>query len=242
MNKRKQAIAVLLVLVLVMSLAACAKKNPLAGTWEGKLDVSKEVIGPASAAMGAMGAALPGVELPDLEDYLGELVFVYSLSFNEDGTYLAQVDQEKFQACIDQLKTGIADYYRDLFAAVLIRTAVEMGLAEEINSVEELEAVLEIDLDEAINESLGMDLSTFVNSIMDASLESVDLEEQLSGTGNYEMKENKLFMSQGADGQIFPEVYNTYTVEGDVLTISAGPAGLNSQLSQYFPLVLEKVA
>lgn len=242
MNKLKKIAAILLAFVLLLSLTACGKKNPLSGTWEGELDMSQDLIGPVDTAMSAMSAVLPGVELPKLEDFVSEFTVPYRICFNEDGTYLSQVDQEQFQSCIDQLKAGIVDYYRELFASLLIGVVADMGLDQEISSVEELEEFMEVSLDEAISEVMGMDMETFVDSLIDGALEGSGYEDQMSSMGKYEIKDDKLFMSQGSDGQIFPELYDLYSLDGNVLTITAGPAAISSQYSRYYPLVLEKAA
>lgn len=242
MSKLKKTTAILLAIVLLLSLTACGKKNPLVGTWEGELDMSQDLIGPVDTIMGALSSALPGVELPKFEDFVSEFTVPYSLCFNEDGTYLLQMDQEQFQSRIDQLKAEVVDYYRELFASILISTVAEMGVDQEISSVEELEEFMGISLDEAISESMGMDMESYVDSLLDGALEGSDYADQMSSEGKYEQKDGKLFMSTGADGQIFPELYDLYTLDGDVLTISAGPAGISSQYSQYYPMVLEKAA
>lgn len=62
--------------------------------------------------------------------------------------------------------------------------------------------------------------------------------EDLSLQGRYKAQRGKLFLSDGLDYRIDPKVYDTYKIEGDVLTIRAGSGG---ELDGIFPLELKRV-
>lgn len=242
MRKLKKAAALLLVLALVLSLAACGG-NELAGTWEGRVDMTEMITEMVDAAMSGFEAMISsGAQLPKLADYIDSVSYGYSFTFNEDGSYSSIVDQASLQEAVAALKVSVGEYYRALFVLMLSETAIQMGLAEEINGEAELEALLGVSLDEAIAEALGMDLQSFVDSVMDSSIEAAMAEESFSSSGKYEAKDGKLYLSEGENGQIFPELYDLYSIEGGTLTITAGPAGISSQMSQFYPLVLEKTA
>ena len=237
----KKAAALLLVLAMVFSLCACGKSE-LVGTWQGRLDMTEQVRQEVDQTMAQMESLVSGDrELPQMSDYLDNIILTYTIAFNEDGTYISEVDQAGIDAMAETMKVGLADYVRQLFFVLLCETLEQMGVTQELNSVEELETFLGISMDEAISESLGMTLDEYMDMMVDEGFQESIASEGLSGVGNFKNKDGKLYMSDGLDYQVDPAYYETYELDGDTLTINVGTATVEGNES-FYPLVLHKVA
>ena len=237
----KKAAALLLVLAMVFSLCACGKSE-LVGTWQGRLDMTEQVRQEVDQTMAQMESLVSGDrELPQMSDYLDNIILTYTIAFNEDGTYISEVDQAGIDAMAETMKVGLADYVRQLFFVLLCETLEQMGVTQELNSVEELETFLGISMDEAISESLGMSLDEYMDMMVDEGFQESIASEGLSGVGNFKNKDGKLYMSDGLDYQVDPAYYETYELDGDTLTINVGTATVEGNES-FYPLVLHKVA
>lgn len=242
MKKMKRAAALLLALLMMLSLCACGKSE-LAGTWEGRMDLTELVLQEVDETVGQMGISLSGGrELPQIKDYVDLLDIKYTIVFNEDGTYSSQVTQEDLDALAETLKAGIDGYLRQLYFVLLCETLYQMGFTQEINSIEELENFLGITMDEALEESLGMSMDDYMDALMEESFSSAISPEDLSGSGNYKAKDGKLYLSDGLEYQVDPAVYDLYQLEGDVMTIEAGTAALEEGMESVYPMVLNRVA
>ncbi len=57
--------------------------------------------------------------------------------------------------------------------------------------------------------------------------------------GNYLVRGNKLYLSEGLDYKIDPKVYDIYRLEGDELTLLENSA---ADMSGFYPLTLTRVA
>lgn len=241
MKGMKKAAALLLVLAMVFSLCACGKSE-LVGTWQGQLDMTEQVLQEVDQAMAQLESLISGDrELPQMGDYVDNISLTYTIAFNEDGTYISEVDQAGIDAMAETMKVGFADYLRQLFFVLLCETLEQMGVTQEFNSAEELENFLGITMDEAINESLGMSLEEYLAVLVDESFQESIASDGLSGVGNFKNKDGKLYMSDGLDYQVDPAYYETYELDGDTLTINAGTATAEDDES-FYPLVLHKVA
>lgn len=241
MKVMKKAAALLLVLAMVFSLCACGKSE-LVGTWQGRLDMTEQVRQEVDQTMAQMESLVSGDrELPQMSDYLDNIILTYTIAFNEDGTYISEVDQAGIDAMAETMKVGLADYVRQLFFVLLCETLEQMGVTQELNSVEELETFLGISMDEAISESLGMSLDEYMDMMVDEGFQESIASEGLSGVGNFKNKDGKLYMSDGLDYQVDPAYYETYELDGDTLTINVGTATVEGNES-FYPLVLHKVA
>ena len=241
MKVMKKAAALLLVLAMVFSLCACGKSE-LVGTWQGRLDMTEQVRQEVDQTMAQMESLVSGDrELPQMSDYLDNIILTYTIAFNEDGTYISEVDQAGIDAMAETMKVGLADYVRQLFFVLLCETLEQMGVTQELNSVEELETFLGISMDEAISESLGMTLDEYMDMMVDEGFQESIASEGLSGVGNFKNKDGKLYMSDGLDYQVDPAYYETYELDGDTLTINVGTATVEGNES-FYPLVLHKVA
>ena len=213
----KKRIALLLSFVLVLSLALCAcgggeKKETLVGTWNATIDIA-EVYNAEIAASGDEAMA----EYLSVDSFAIPLV----MTFNEDGTYSLTVDKEGMDAAmnglIEDMKVGLEKYFNDYFSS--------MGL--------------EIDVVEALAAS-GMSLDALVEE-MKAEIMTEDMYADMESAGQYKAEDGKLYLTEDVEVEPVGGVYNTYTIEGDTLTIEAGTEELEDEMAELlFPLVLKR--
>ena len=244
MKGLKKAVALLLVMVMALSLATCGGKSDIIGTWQGRVDMTELITDELDESIEELldSMDLP-VELSNIGDYLGNFDPVFVCIFNADGTFSMKVDEASLDTELDEYKQGLEGFFRYFFAELLSQTLVEMGLAEQINSEEELEAILGVSLDEAISEAMGMELSAYVSEVIDEELgKTEDIAELFNSEGKYKTKDGKLWLSAGLEYNVDPEIYDLYSITGGkTLTIEEGtPSQDNTSL--LYPMVLQKTA
>ena len=244
MNRMKKLLALLLVLALGLSLAACGgAKSDIVGTWRGKVDMTEYIISKGDADIGAV-LSDQGVDMPldSIGNYLPEFAPVCTYVFREDGTYTFTMDEASMQLVLEAYQAGVEAYFRYFYAQVLCQTLVELGMAEQVNGVEELEAILGVSLDEAISEMVGMELRDFIGQIVDEELGTAqEMAGKINREGKYKAKDGKLWMSSGLEYDVDPELYDLYSISGSTLTIEAGTVS-QGEVALVYPLVLQKTA
>ena len=245
MNKMKRVLAQLLVLAIGLSLAACGggKKSDIIGTWQGKIDMTEYIVSKLDRGFEeTFASGEDGVELTSVRDYLGSFDPVYTYVFNEDGSYALTVDEASLHDQIEEFKTGLEAYCRYFYAEVLSMTLVELGMADQVNGVEELEAIMGVSLDEAINEMVGMELRDLISQAVEEELGTAQkMAGKINSEGKYKTKDGKLWMSSGLEYDVNPELYDLYSVSGGTLTIEVGPVS-QGEVALAFPVVLQKIA
>ena len=216
MEKLKRTAALALVLLMALSLCACGK-SPLAGTWEGRMDISGQAAAWTEAALeGLAPAAAGGEELPELSDYLGDFGFGYIIVFNEDGSYSAGPEEGELSACLESLGESVKEYYRQYMFRALCRTAEDMGLGGDINSIQQLEQLMGVSMEEAVSQILGMDLDALAETLREglrAKLAGLELE------GRYEAGDGELLLSSGPEAAPSEGSRLGYVLEGDRLSL-----------------------
>ena len=222
MKKLKKTAVLLTVLALALSLSACGESE-LAGTWEGRLDMSQQAAARTEAALeGFAPAGDTESGTPELKDCMGGFSFGYTIVFSEDGSFSAGADEEELAACLESLRESIKEYYRQRLFVSLSRTAEEMGLASEVSGPEQLESLMGVSLDEAISEVLGVDLEEL------AELALAELRAGLSGLeleGSCESGDGELVLYAGPDAGSAEAAQLSYVLEGDRLSLRAPGAG-----------------
>lgn len=244
MKKEKKTLALLLALVLVLSLAACGGKSDIIGTWQGEVDLSEAFI---EGADEGSDEVIDSMELPmefdRMSDYLEPFTLRFTYVFKEDGTYSMEVDEASLDAEMEEYKQGLTAYFRYFYVELLSQMAVEMGLAEQVSSEEELESVLDIDLEEAISEGLGMELRDFVDELVREEMGSTqEIAALFNSEGKYKTKDGKLLLSAGLEYNVDPEVYDYYSISGTTLTVTEGTTSEDDELAAFYPMVLQKTA
>jgi hypothetical protein len=142
------------------------------------------------------------------------------MTFNEDGTGSMTVDQAAMTETIDKLAAdltaGLEAYFTEYFAS--------MGL--------------EIDLDEALAAS-GMSMDDLVEE-MKAEFAGEDAFAEFTNEFKYKAEDGKLYMSEDLESEI-SEVYNTYELKGNTLTLDIGTEEIEEEMAAIlFPMTLTR--
>lgn len=211
----KKIIALSLCLILALSLCACGgAKEDLTGKWTANINMA--------AAFNQEMAATD----PMMAEYISVDTFNLPLvlELKEDGTYTMTVDIVAMEASMstlaEDMTTGLEAYFAAVFA--------EQGL--------------DMDVNEALS-AMGMDLDTLVDELtteLSAAFTSEEAFGSFVSEGKYKAEKGKLHMTEGMDEVINPAVYNTYTLDGDTLTLEQGTEELEEGAEIMFPMVLTR--
>ncbi len=123
-----------------------------------------------------------------------DIKFTVCYEFSEDGTYKSYADEEEFKDDYDRiikaLENGLEAY---LLEAIIPYgfTSLDEYFAASNTSMEDLTSLFKEELN--------------INTLL----------EEFKGEGNYELKNNKLFMSDGVEYAIDEEVYEVVEFDGD---------------------------
>ena len=234
MNNSKRILALVLVLLMLLALTACGKKQPdLTGTWVTEIDMAPLITEQVDKELDLSGM---GVSLNSFADYLDSMPCQLRMELKKDGTYLQSVDEGSLAAMQDKLFNSTLDFYRDLFRQVLIATLQSYGVVGDIGTDEELEASLGMTVEDAIALSIGSDMETYVHSVLDERW--VGMADELKEEGKYKVEDGKLFLSDSPEHNVDPKVYHPFTLEKGVLTLEKAVGGTDSsELDTFFPLV-----
>lgn len=206
----KKIIALSLCLILVLSLCACGAKEDLTGKWTSTINMAQAFNDEIAASDPAMAEYLK------LETVSIPLV----LELKEDGTYTMSVDPVGMEASMTKLAEDMVAGLESYFAAILAEQGLQMDVKEAL-------AAMGIDLD-----ALATELS--------AELTSQESLSTYNAEGNYKADNGKLHLTETLDEAINPAIYNTYTLEGDTLTLDVGTEVLDESTAIMFPLVLTR--
>lgn len=216
MKKMTRLAALALVLVMVLSLCACGAKpeKELMGTWRYAYDFTDAVTG----------------EMPaDMVPYLPQeerLVIPVRLTFHEDMTYSATLDQDATVASINA------------YMEVLIQ-----GLIEMMYVTGEESGINREDMDAVIQEAYGTDIQSLCQEMMaesmdmDALMEEMDVED----AGDWKVKDGRLYMDVPDNG-FSKNAYLEYVVNGATLTFVSNEGDVMdlSDLDITYPMVWTK--
>jgi len=207
----KKIIALSLCLILALSLCACGgSKKELTGKWTTNINMAKVFNDEMAAADPTMA------EYMSLDTFDLPLV----LELKADGTYTMTVDpaamEESMGKLVQAMSTGLEAYFAAVFA--------EQGL--------------EMDVHEAL-EAMGMDLDALVEELS-AELTSEEMFDSFTTEGKYKAEKGRLYLTESMDEVINPAIYNTYTLDGDTLTLEQGTEELEDGMEIMFPMVLTR--
>lgn len=210
MKKRSLALILALTLVLAFALTGCG----------GNKD-REALVGTWAGTLELADYINQELAGSGMEDYLSLDTFpmVLQYTFNSDGTYSAGVDEGELDKAMEGMKTemkdGLTKYAEDMIA--------EQGLDL---SVDELFQFMGTSLDDLLEQSFAeMDMSELVD--------------EMASEGNFEAKEGKLFLSAGKEYKVDPEIYDTYTLEGDTLTLTESFGGDDS-MNDLYPITMTR--
>ena len=242
MNRMKKLPALLLVLAMALSLAACGgKESDIAGIWETEVNLTAVLAAALDQDAQAM-IADAGVMLtpPEAADYLESAAFTLRLQLGEDGSLRSQLDEASLERCLNGWSAGMANYYRTYFFLVLSDAAVRMGLAPAVDSPAQLEQVIGVSLDEAMEEALGLSLEDYIAlSLQELFYAGDGIVENFEKEGLYKAEEGRLWFYR-ADEVRDALAYDSFTLQGDRLVIS-GPGMESGALKELYPLVFTRV-
>ena len=213
-NEMKKSIVLLVCVMLMCGLTAgCRNSNrdsaEILGVWKGSIDMTDHLHEGLS------------VYNPEFADVLALGGFTVSViwRFEENGTYSMSVDPVAMEAearnLIAQLRAGM---YRHLENKIETE-----GLSL---TVEELLTLADTDLDMLLEQALGEDP---VSAIISAF--------KLNMSGNYELDNGKLYLSDNVDNKVDKDNYYTYELDGDKLVFKAGEFA-DSEAEEYAKIIL----
>ena len=154
---------------------------------------------------------------PEVAEYLAvdDFILEIELYLNEDGTYKMTADTDDNFASFENVKADLADG----MAAYMTAMAAEYEL-----TLEDVLAASETTIEEMVDESFGEEMYYEIIAEMESE-------------GKFKAADGKLFMSDGLNYEIDKNVYETYTLEGNVLTITGSSDGADSEM---YPMVFKK--
>lgn len=210
---KRRLIATLLVLTVLCALLAGCGENA-AAKLEGTWSTGIEMKDYYNAELEGSG----------LEDYLAVDTFPVTVNytFKSDSTYAVALDTAALQGILESVKGNLRDGMYRYAQDVIDEEGLDI-------STEELFEFMELDLDAMIEE-----LYNEIN--MD------ELAESMSAEGNYKVRGDKIYLSDGLEHLVDPKVYDLYELEGNTLTIRDHVGGeTNDLVEAMYPIVLEKV-
>lgn len=209
-----RVLSLVMILAMLFVLGGCggSDADKLVGTWTTALDLTELLNDEIAAGDETMAAYV------QVKDFTLNM----TVTFKEDGTYTMGIDEASMTAAMEgvlaALKDGMYDYFEDVLAEAGLNMTVDELLAESGISMDEL-------MDEAFSEAMKEDMFG-----------------DLSSQGNFEVKDGKLFLSDGLDYAVDETIYEVYTLKGNTLTFEES---VGSDLDQVFidmyPLIFEKV-
>ena len=209
---KKRIVSVVLLLAMLLALTACGggDADKLVGTWKCEMDLAEQI----NAEMGLDAETAEYLNFDSFE-------IVVFMEFNKDGTYSMYADmdalEESLDAAVADFSDGMAQY---LEAMIYAQTGVEM-------TAEEILAASGMTMDDMMAEAFPDDMAE-------------DIAEGMTMEGKFEAKDGKLFTSAGMDYNVDPEVYETYELDGNTLTITGYVGDDADDVFGVYPLVFKK--
>ena len=213
--KKKLSVLMCIVLVLSMLLAltGCSggDKAKLVGKWKCEKDLSESFN--AGVAAGD----------PTVAEYVAidEFKVVVYMEFYEDDTYSIYADQASVEDAIEAMKEELVDgISRYMEALILEETGMELPV-------------------EQILELAGLTMDDLLAQIITDDLVD-EMVAEIDSKGKFKAADGKLYTSAGLEYEVDPAVYETYTLDGDTLTI-LGYFGGDDVDSSVYPMVFVKM-
>lgn len=187
MKKVSKLVAMLMVLVMTLSLTACGG------------NAGKDLIGTWSMScdLSDMMAEQMGSEFADFDS---SFVITLKFAFNEDGTCKVYVDEEELGGTLDTWMNDLIAYAVDMTYDMFEEQGIDRETA-----------------DGMIQEQYGTTMEEVLRQQMEGSIDASDLAASVEVNGVYEVKGNKLYMSEGSE--INKNEYDLFKISGDTLTL-----------------------
>ena len=154
---------------------------------------------------------------PEIAEYMAvdDFILEIELYLNEDGTYKMTADTTANMASYEAVKAELTAGME----AYLTATAAEYEM-----TLEDILAASETTIEEMMEESFSVDM---YYGIID----------EMESEGKFEAADGKLFMSDGLEYEIDKNVYETYTLNGNTLTITGDSEGTTDGM---YPMEFKK--
>lgn len=205
--------------------AAAERDAAILGTWRANVDCRDQFL-----------EELSDMDDTDLkiEDYVESFVLPISMSFTEDGCYSLRLDSAAFQEEMGRFGNAMGNFLNDYFAEIVMEAMIATGYADGSETVEQLEAILGMSMDEFITYQFGMSVADMAAEITDGLVSTL---QEICLEANYVAQGGKLYTSESLEDSVDPDEYESYEISGNTLTIISGSDEENDWL---YPLVLEK--
>lgn len=217
----KKVIAIALALMMtVVLMTGCSlmEQAKLVGTWEAEVDLSEAI---SQEILGEVG---------DLGEYftVADFKVTYIMELKSDSTYTTTLDEASVATAFDALMEDLMDGMVEFLEAEIENSGLDMTVEEMLTAS-------------------GSSLDTLKEELK-ASLEEEDVVEELieetSEEGRFKVADGKLYMSAGLEYNVDENVYDTYTLDGDKLTLveHVGEDAEEDEISDLiYPMEFQKV-
>lgn len=206
-------LSVLVVLGMLVTLSACgaSEEGKLVGRWKTTMNMAELV---------NAGILAGGDE--EMAEYLHVDDFGLNLqyTFNKDGTYVVAVDRAAAETAFESMRAKLKDGMIAYLEAMLAEEGLDMSL-------DELFEFAGFTLDDLLEEAVG-------DALLDQLIEVWET------GGKWAAEGGKLYMTYDANAEIDKNVYDTYELSGNTLTLLE-PVGGSADDALVYPIVLTKV-
>ncbi len=188
MNKLKKILVFSLVVILTFALTSCAtaEEKSVRGSWKGTVDYTEYANQAISSETGNDDLAY----YFQLSDYKFDLTF----TFDKDGTYTIEADELSIKNTIDSIKEQRKESFRKYYEDIIKERSLGITVDEY------LQDFMQTSLDQIVAESFADDSELVTQFKTD-----------FNKWGKYEVKDGKLYLGLGDDGEVDEDKY--YTVK-----------------------------
>lgn len=214
-KKLSMLMCVALILSMLLALTGCSggDKDKLVGKWKCEAD------------MGAIINEAMAAEDESIAEYLAvdEFKMVVYMEFHEDNTFAMYADTDSLNIAIEKMKEDLADgmgrYMEDM---MMEQTGLEM-------SIDDILAATGMTMDDLMSQIAAEDMAE-------------DVASEVAAEGKFKAADGKLHTSAGLEYEVDPSMYETYTLEGDTLTLLEYVGGDENEMGvNVYPMVFVKV-
>lgn len=175
----------------------------LVGTWRLELDVKDSLVE-------EIDAQFSGIDV-SFGDYLERFDLMMALELKEDGAYTLKADAAGMEPSMQSLRDAMEPFIRNFLQIYMASILEDSGIEGDFSTLAGLEAAIGTDLDTAVQQSLGMSISDYADTLVgEMDMESMFADAIAEGT--YTVELGKLYLSDKSEPIDF-------TLEGDTLTL-----------------------
>ena len=227
----KKLISLLLAMAMLLTLTACGGPEIL-GTYETTIDLTDYLVESFDS-----GTGMAGTEL-SLSNYIDEFTLTITFEFMEDGTYHASLKQSAIDEAMTELKAAVLVMMDDLILKSFADIYNLYGYT--ITTKEDVESMTNMAWEQIYTSTLGMSAEEFIGQLLDESI-SDQLWDSFVLEGKYDAQKGKFYSSSSLDEDYTEDSYETYEIEGDLVTFTGG---VNVEENEFlpYPFTLTKVS